>query len=181
MKIEHLKLGPLQTNCYILSINNDCIIVDPADEIEKIEKTIDRKKLLAVLITHNHFDHVGSLEEIISKYNPVICNYDTIKKENIKMKDFMFDIILTGGHTNDSVSFYFEKEKAMFTGDFLFKESIGRTDLGGNDLNMAHSLNILKDFPDNIKIYPGHGATTELGYEKKNNHYLNDSCLNSIL
>ena len=56
----------------------------------------------------------------------------------------------------------------MFTGDFIFKSSIGRTDLGGNDKDMVYSLNLIEKYADDIAIYPGHGPSTNLGQEKKN-------------
>lgn len=77
------------------------------------------------------------------------------------------------GHTNDSLSYYFYKENIMFTGDFIFAGSIGRTDLGGNSNDMKNSINKIKKYSDNIKIYPGHGDTTSLIDEKVNNVYFN--------
>ena len=60
----------------------------------------------------------------------------------------------------------------MFTGDFIFKENIGRTDLEtGNMLEMQESLNMIKKYGDDIILYPGHGESTTLGYEKVNNIY----------
>ena len=64
----------------------------------------------------------------------------------------------------------------MFTGDFLFKDNIGRCDLPtGNVAKMKESINKIKKYSDNIKIYPGHGEETNLGYEKKNNYYFNNN------
>ena len=61
----------------------------------------------------------------------------------------------------------------MFTGDFLFKGTIGRTDLPGGDVQkMKKSINKIKKYSDDIKIYPGHGATTSLKAEKENNYFL---------
>ena len=55
----------------------------------------------------------------------------------------------------------------MFTGDFLFYHAYGRTDLGGSDSDMRNSLNLIKNYPDEITIYPGHGPISTLGEEKK--------------
>ena len=64
--------------------------------------------------------------------------------------------------------FYFKKEKVMFTGDFIFKGTIGRTDLyGGNFKQMKESLKNIITYPDDIKIYPGHGPSSTLGAEKE--------------
>ena len=84
-----------------------------------------------------------------------------------------FDVIYTPGHTDDSITFYFEKEKVMFVGDFIFKGSIGRLDFGGNETDMKNSLKLIKKYPDDIIIYPGHNESTILGLEK-NNYYFNE-------
>ena len=67
----------------------------------------------------------------------------------------------------DSITFYFEKERIMFDGDFIFNRSIGRTDLGGSDKLMQESLEKISKYPDDIILYPGHGPKTILGEEKK--------------
>ena len=59
----------------------------------------------------------------------------------------------------------------MFTGDFLFKSSYGRTDLGGSDEDMVKSMNLIKEYPDETIIYPGHGDSSILGDEKHNIPY----------
>ena len=74
----------------------------------------------------------------------------------------------------DSVSFYFYDDKAMFVGDFVFLDSIGRCDLdGGNFSLMRESINKIKTYSNDIMLYPGHGSKTLLGYEKENNYYFN--------
>ena len=79
----------------------------------------------------------------------------------------------TKGHTTDSVTYYFYLDNIMFTGDFIFKETIGRTDLETGNMNeMKISLEKIKSYDDSIIIYPGHGDITNLGYEKENNIWL---------
>lgn len=159
MDIKKVIVGPLETNCYIVSIDNECLIIDPGDEFSKIKEAVGDKKVVGCLVTHFHQDHIGSLEEVISKYEVDINNSSS--------KKFDFEIIETPGHTNESRTFYFKKNNIMFTGDFIFKSSIGRTDLGGNDKDMISSLEMIKSYPDDIIIYPGHGPNTTLGEEKK--------------
>ncbi len=158
MEIKSVKVGPLETNCYIVSIKDECIIIDPGDEFEKIINNID-KKVVGCLITHSHFDHVGALKKILDYYKITLGKINSDK--------FIYETINTPGHTSDSVTYYFKDEKVMFTGDFIFYRSIGRTDLGGNDNDMINSLEKIKKFPDDTKIFPGHGTTTILGEEKK--------------
>ena len=67
----------------------------------------------------------------------------------------------------------------MFSGDFIFKESVGRCDLpGGNIGDMIKSINKIKEYDDDIVIYPGHGDSTTIGYEKNNNIYFFIAYLN---
>ena len=113
---------------------------------------------MACLVTHFHLDHIGALEECLSYYN---LNINKLESTNFKM-----EIIATPGHTNDSQTFYFVDEKIMFVGDFIFKNGIGRTDLGGNTKDMIESLKNICSYPDDTKIYPGHGPATTLGEEK---------------
>ena len=159
MEINTIVVGPLETNCYILTIDNECIIIDPGDDFDKIKKTIENKNVVGVLLTHFHPDHIGALEEVISLYD--------LKINEVNSKKFEFETIATPGHTNESVCYYFKKNNTMFTGDFIFKQSIGRTDLGGSDTDMKNSLDMISNYPDNIIIYPGHGPKTILGNEKK--------------
>ncbi len=159
MNIKTIVVGPLETNCYIISVDNECIIVDPGDEFNKIKEAIGDKKVVGCLVTHFHQDHIEALEEVLSKYEVDI--------NKISSSKFEFNIIETPGHTKESRTFYFEKNNIMFTGDFIFNRGIGRTDLGGSDQDMKSSLEMINSYPDNTIIYPGHGPSTTLGEEKK--------------
>ena len=171
MKIENIKVGYLETNVYLLSKNNHYLIIDPGDESKKIINQI-KGKVDGIIITHHHFDHVGALDELIDKYHVDIIDFNSEKKQVID--NFKFEIIPTPGHTNDSVTFYFYDDNIMFTGDFIFKDTIGRTDLPtGNEIDMFKSLKSIKDYSGDIKIYPGHGEETTLKEEFNNNMYFN--------
>ena len=69
MTVESVLTGYLKENCYIISKNDKCLIIDPGDDFYKIEKLVGSKKVLAILITHYHLDHVGALSDCIKKYN----------------------------------------------------------------------------------------------------------------
>ena len=159
MLIKTVVVGDLQTNCYILIKDNKALVIDPGDDFAKIKNELNNYDVIGCYITHSHFDHIGALDELLKEYN--------LKLNNQKELVFDFDVIETPGHTDDSVTYYFKEDKIMFTGDFIFYRSIGRTDLGGNDKDMLDSLEIIKKYPDDIKIYPGHGLSTILGDEKK--------------
>ena len=170
MIVKNLILGPLSTNVYLLIKDNDCLLVDPATDFDVIKNEIGTLNLVGILITHYHFDHIGALEQLKKDYNVPIYDY---RSKDIPVENFNFEIIHTPGHTNDSVSFYFKKEKIMFVGDFIFRKNIGRTDFEtGNMRKMLNSLQRIKKYNDDIILYPGHGKSTTLGYEKLNNAYL---------
>lgn len=170
MDIKCIKTGFLEENCYILSIGNDLLIIDPGDDAGKIIEEIDDKSVLAILITHYHFDHIGALDELKERYNVDVIDYQN-RKELIGK--FKFEIIDTKGHKEDAVSYYFKEEKNMFVGDFIFEGTVGRCDLpGGNFEEMKKSLFNLKKFDKNIILYPGHGNKTTIENEILNNPYL---------
>lgn len=158
MEIQTVVTGMLRENCYIITKNGLTLIVDPGDDFEKIKKAVENKKVVGILITHHHFDHIGVLKELKEYLNI---------EENSHIDGFEYSIIETPGHSKDSVSYYFKSDKCLFTGDFLFKGTIGRMDLkGGSREDMKNSLNKIRDYDDEIIIYPGHGPTTSLGKEK---------------
>lgn len=159
MTIHTLVVGKLQENCYVVvNKKNEAIVIDPGDEIEKILAFLKPYKVVGILVTHFHFDHIGALKELL-KFYPLQVNQ--------KVQEFHYEIFSNPGHTLDSISFYFPDEKVMFVGDFIFYHSIGRTDLGGNDFLMRESIQkILKNIPLDTILYPGHGRFTVLGKEK---------------
>ena len=174
MNVKTIKVGYLQTKCYIIEKDNEALIVDPGDEANKIIDNIGNLNVKAILVTHHHFDHIGGLEELKNKYIVDVIDYKKTNKR-INIGDFSFEIIDTKGHTNDSITFYFKEDNIMFTGDFLFKESIGRTDFeNSNYIDMLNSIKLIKTYNGNIKIYPGHGEFTCLDDERNSlNCWLN--------
>ena len=160
LKIENLVLGRLRTNCYIIKKDNKCLIIDPGDEAEIIKEACKDYEVEEILVTHHHFDHILALEELESFYH--------IKHNSFLRKTFKYEIIETPGHASDSLTFYFKKEKIMFTGDFLFYHTIGRCDLETSSItDMKKSLDNISKYPNDIKIFPGHGKSSILGEEKK--------------
>ena len=160
MKIKCIVVGNLAENCYILEKKGKALIIDPGAEFSKILKELGNLEVIGALVTHHHFDHIGALKDVLEKYS--------LEENIVKDDDFKYEVIATPGHTNDSKTYYFDEDKVMFTGDFLFKESFGRVDLPtGSGVDMLSSLNKISKYPDNIAIYPGHGASSTLGNEKK--------------
>lgn len=91
----------------------------------------------------------------------------------IKFGNHQFSVISTPGHSPGSVCFYDKEEQVLFTGDTLFKGSIGRTDFpGGSMFQIINSLRFLAQLPDETKLYPGHGESTTIGFEVAHNPYM---------
>lgn len=173
MEIKKVITGVLDENCYVLKMNNTCLVVDPGDDYNKIKEEIGDAKVLGVLITHAHFDHIGALRDFLTKRSIKIFKRSNLEEKEYAIGDFSFKVIYTPGHSKDSVTFYFEKEKVMFIGDFIFKDSIGRTDLpGGDSQEMNESITKIKTYPEETILYPGHYEETTLKEEITNNPYL---------
>ena len=193
--------------------NHEGFLVDPGYNVGNVLINHIKKldvKIVAILITHGHFDHICALEEVCKEFPDAnvyisedefefLTNVDLnlsgepdVEEEGvpkltyvpthllkvndgdiIKEAGFEIKVIATPFHTRGSVCFYIEKEQALFSGDTLFFTTIGRTDLPtGSNRTIESSLAKLKELPDGIKVYPGHGACTNLDREKKYNAYL---------
>ena len=84
-----------------------------------------------------------------------------------------FKVIATPGHTKGSCCFYFEDEKMLISGDTLFEESVGRTDLPTGSMSVLNKSikEKLAPLPDDVTVYPGHGNRTTIGHEKNYNPF----------
>ena len=182
MDIIKIPVGYLQANCYLLIKENNCLIIDPGDEENRIVEEIKERELkpLAVLVTHHHLDHDKYAKDLGMIYGITVYDYHNLFEGTKQIGDFQFETIYTPGHTSDSITLYFPLDDSssgvMFTGDFLFKGSMGRTDLEtGNYKEMLTSLNNLKKYKDSdITIMPGHGDATTISLEFSENPYLRE-------
>ncbi|MFW3352844.1 MBL fold metallo-hydrolase [Aliarcobacter butzleri] len=186
MEIKLHPMGDYQTNCYIVTIDNKDIIIDPGvGALSWIEA--NAKNPIAVLNTHGHFDHVWSNQIVketfdIKLYTPkddsfmltlnpynmgmspsyadVLVNPDEeIELEGIKVKFHHFP-----GHTPGCS--VIEIENSLFSGDFIFKGTIGRFDFPNSDAKlMKQSINKILTWKNNFHVYPGHGDKTTLQNE----------------
>lgn len=173
MEVSKVVTGFLDENCYVIKDNNTCLIVDPGDDYNKIMKEVGDLKILGVLITHSHFDHIGALRNFLSKRGVKIFKKSNVEEKEYSIGNFNFEVIYTPGHSNDSISFYFRENKMMFVGDFIFKDSIGRCDLPtGSEEEMKKSIDKILKYDKDIVLYPGHYDITDLYSEINNNPFL---------
>ncbi|MFC4404220.1 MBL fold metallo-hydrolase [Gracilibacillus xinjiangensis] len=108
--------------------------------------------------------------------DPVICkqaDYE-LSEEEIGIEDFSINVLHVPGHSPGSIAFVFQQSSMVIGGDCLFREGIGRTDLvGGSFDQLQDSIQLkLLSLPDTFTVYPGHGPSTTIGYEKSNNPFI---------
>lgn len=153
-------VGAVQTNCYFVwdEETRECVVVDPGDEAQELQRYIREKELTvkAILLTHGHFDHIMAASALRKAYSvPIYAaaaeqevlsdagknlsvqlgGAVTLEAEHWLQDDDSITLlgrevrcILTPGHTCGGMCYYFPKEGVLFSGDTLFQESVGRTD-----------------------------------------------------
>lgn len=179
------------------------IVFDPADKGKFIAEQLKNKgfEVEAIMLTHAHFDHIWGVQELrgatgakvyANEAEQPLCESSELNvsaqvgrpctiKPNVYLKDgdeltlagLKVKMIATPGHTVGSCCYYFEEGKTLISGDTLFEESVGRSDLPtGSGATLGRSIKEkLMVLPDETKVYPGHGDTTTIGYEKEYNPY----------
>ena len=174
MEIKKIVTGALEENCYVLSKDNTCLIVDPGSDSKAIKELVGTDKIIGVLVTHAHFDHIGALRDFLNANRrlKIFKKSNLTDLKEVEVGAFKFTPIMTPGHSSDSVSFYFKEDNVMFVGDFIFKDTVGRCDLPtGSSSDMDKSIEKIKAYDNDITLYPGHGDETTLGREKEYNLY----------
>ena len=181
IQIDRLKLGPFDTNSYILTcpLTGDSVLVDVPAEAFKIFKALKETNPKYILITHNHMDHLGALAEIKSKLRIPIGAHRLDAKglplrpeilledgEKVSYGKTSLKVLHTPGHTPGSLCFLFGNH--LIAGDTIFPGGPGKT-RSPTDLKLIIESITSKIFvlPDDTAIYPGHGNCTLLGKEKK--------------
>ena len=186
MKVKIVKCL-LDNYAYILidETNNSALVIDPSDS-EPIINFIEKNKinLKFILNTHHHFDHVGGNKDLKKKYNLKVVGFEKDKnripeiditlndREIWKNNNFETKIYHIPGHTSGHICYHFFKQNILFTGDTLFSLGCGRI-FEGTYKQMFSSLQLIKSFPRETKIYCGHEYTLKnsdfcINYDKEN-------------
>jgi hydroxyacylglutathione hydrolase len=174
MRIKQIKVGSLDTNCYLLISDKEILVVDPGSEPDKILneiKKLKEKKVKYIINTHYHYDHTTANEKIKNETDAKILIHESEKNfidfkvnrflkegDKIKIGNDSIEIINTPGHTKGSICLI--GDGFILTGDTLFRNGYGRTDLkGGSPEEMRNSLERLsKTIKPGMKVFPGHGS-----------------------
>lgn len=187
-----MTVGALATNCYIVvSQKGNGFIIDPGDDAKEIKAFLSKQHIAAKFIvnTHGHIDHIKAdadlglpvyaheaEREMISEpeknvmtsffgsFKPVIPMRLLKDGDTIELDEMVFKVIHTPGHTMGSICLF--GDRVLFSGDTLFKDGVGRTDIPGSSYeSLQGSLKKLALLPEVVKVYPGHGAQTTVGRE----------------
>ena len=201
--VRHVVVSMFQANCFAVRTGSrgEGFLVDPGDEPEVIEELIRETGLEpeAILLTHGHIDHTNAAGDIRRRHRSrVVCHradramveeahqptlWDLVRNPcsvdqelngatTLRIAGQEIEVIHTPGHTGGSVCY--RLGPYLFSGDTLFRGSIGRTDLpGGSDVEMMRTLkNGICALDDDLVVYPGHGPETTIGEEKELNPFL---------
>lgn len=179
MQIKHLVVGQLQTNCYLLESNGGLVVIDPGGDVDLIISETEKLNIKVhpgstvvkyIILTHYHLDHIEAAERLKQATNAKILIHEKEKNylgfragqyledgDEIRVGEKELKVVHTPGHTKGSICLL--GNNIIFTGDTLFKDGYGRTDLpGGSDKEMEKSLNKLKEIiKPGMTVYPGHG------------------------
>ena len=198
--------GILDSNAYLLYQNDIGVLIDAGVRTDSVMEKLDalNVSLKYIILTHGHADHIYNANKIREKTNAQIiahenealllndpdgnCSYfvgytpktvvpDILVKDEqiLKVANNEFKFIYTPGHTIGGMCI--KCGSMLFSGDTLFRTSVGRTDFKtGDQESLKKSIrNKLYTLKDGTIVYPGHGKTTTIGYEKKNNFFVKDA------
>lgn len=187
VKVNILKYAGEYSNSYVVCKDNECIIIDPSHKLRLTKIMVGTRKVLGIFLTHGHYDHFVNIIELQKEFNckvymhgraytklcdpkqscaalfgylqPTILNDNdmdyVLDNQIIKLGSMEIKVIYTPGHTNCSVSYIIEDN--IFTGDTLFKDSVGRTDLpSGSQERLFESIRRLINLDFDGMCYPGH-------------------------
>lgn len=203
MLIKCFSVGSFETNCYVVTDEQSlrCAVIDPGADAATILDYLEENRLTCayVLLTHGHFDHTGAVEAVRAETGAPLYLHKaddgisiggpfyrfTAPKDAhffregdvIALDRISFAVLETPGHTPGSVTLLAmetgSEERALFTGDTLFRDSCGRTDFpGGDQAAMFRSLRRLAELPGDYEVYPGHMDSTTLSRERRVNPYV---------
>lgn len=199
MKIKVMRVGPIQTNCYILEdeASGLAAVIDPGDQAEDIKALLDQEQMEVryILLTHGHFDHttgvapllalLGEAPEVyIHKADAAGAGISQVSLEEqvadlrcygegdrLQLGSLDIQVLHTPGHSRGSVTL--KVGDVLFTGDTLFAGACGRTDFpGGSYPEIMQSLKRLGELEGDYHVCPGHEGTSTLERERRTNPFL---------
>lgn len=188
VQVQVLPVGVLATNCYLVNDpeSGEILVIDPGAEPERVLEGIQALggRVTAIVNTHGHWDHLGADEEVRRATGAPLMIHeadvhwlgraDRLLRggEELPLGRHRVRVIHTPGHSEGGICLYLPG--VLFSGDTLFAESVGRTDLPGGSLAalVASIREKLFRLPEETVVYPGHGPATTIGDERSLNPYV---------
>jgi len=153
------------SNAYLLADENGtAVFVDSGAPLEPLVSVVERDGLTPthLLITHDHADHVAGNDELVRRFGLEVTT------GAVETGDLRIEVVATPGHSEDGVSFVLENE-LCFTGDTLFKDSVGG---GAADEVRRSVMDVLMALPHEVRVLPGHTDETTIGREWEKNPFV---------
>lgn len=207
MKLEKITLGYFAVNCYIVSLKDLNILIDPGADFDRLQKFLISNNIKPdiILNTHGHYDHIGAVPDLMKEYgidfyidkeeeqvviDPEINCSSIFSQNTLSLKSYnlisnadkkyfdSFGISIIKTPGHTPGSIIIKISNMLFTGDLLFRGAIGRTDLPGGSLHdIKNSLFKLKALNKGLEIFPGHGPGSSLENELETNPYMDSDFL----
>ncbi|MDR0930154.1 MAG: MBL fold metallo-hydrolase [Clostridiales bacterium] len=185
---KQFTLGALRNNCYIIGDDktSEIAIIDAPQGIKPVIEYIktNNYQVKYIILTHVHFDHIKGLDNLRAEFPnaKIIVHKDELEDANadifvtggeeIELGNVKVKVIFTPGHTKGGISLLMGDN--LFSGDTLFKGTIGRADLPGGSFHrlVKYIKKSLMNLPDTTTVWPGHGDKTTIADERVDNKYL---------
>jgi glyoxylase-like metal-dependent hydrolase (beta-lactamase superfamily II) len=181
-EVHRFVVGPLKNNVYVVRCRRTghAVLIDAADEHERLVRVANELGVRSVLETHGHWDHIGAVSQVReagidvwvrNEDASMLPSYDHLLEDDTVhvVGDLRLRLIHTPGHTPGSICFSLENTPALFSGDTLFPGGPGATSFeGGNFGAIITSIEnrLFRVFDDDTTIWPGHGGPTTVGAER---------------
>lgn len=195
MEFRTIPVGEMMANAYVLyqPERDDALVIDPGAQADRILSVLDGRRLSGIVLTHGHVDHIGAVAALRGSGTPVYIHsadaqmltdpalslaalFDAapsqgaadhlLQEGEMELAGVKLQVLHTPGHTPGGISLLAEGH--LFTGDTLFAQGVGRTDLPGGDWDrLAQSLRRLLQLDGGIVVHPGHGPSTTIAVERR--------------
>ena len=194
MMVYTLTLGLYRVHCYILEEGGQVVLIDPGARVDLIDarlRALGSPQVLAIILTHGHVDHTSAASDLADTYGCPVYAHPLeeavirlkrlvprayVKAFDVRTRDLEegplrvgpFDLTIYHMPGHSPGHLVIACQNHLFTGDLLFRGTVGTTDtFGGSQVDLHRSLSSLLAWPDETLVHPGHGPETSIGAERE--------------